>query len=83
MRRRPPEFDLEYDEDRAEGGLPRVDEASLARIEARLRTASRAGEGAAVSPVEVEVLLAALDALRRHETAGLGTAALDEDLLDT
>jgi hypothetical protein len=82
MGRRPPEFDLEYDERRAEAGRPRLDAGSLARVEARLRTAARAGEGADVSPLEVEVLLSALDALRRYEAEGLGTTSLDEDLLD-
>lgn len=63
MRHRPPEFDLDHDEERVRAGLPRLDEGALERIEARLRGAFRAGEGAVIAPAEVEALLAALDTL--------------------
>lgn len=79
MPRRPPEFDLDHDARRAECGLPRLDEDALARLEARLRDAFRAGEGAVIAPREVEPLLAALDTLRALEGESVPLAPTDED----
>jgi hypothetical protein len=77
MRHRPPEFDLDHDEARAEAGLPRLDDSTLERVDARLRAAFRAGEGAVVAPSEVEALLAALDTLRALSNEPRRSEALD------
>jgi hypothetical protein len=85
MPRRPPEFDLDHDALRADAGLPRLDEDALARLEARLRAAFRAGEGAVIAPREVEPLLAALETLRAVGEAhgqGVDDGDLDDALDD-
>ena len=82
MRHRPPEFDLDHDELRAEDGLPRLDENMLTRIEARLQLAFRTGEGAVIAPAEIEALLAALHTLHALSNDGARGASVDEDSLE-
>ena len=82
MRHRPPEFDLDHDELRAEDGLPRLDENMLTRIEARLQLAFLTGEGAVIAPAEIEALLAALHTLRALSNDGARGASVDEDSLE-
>ena len=82
MPRRPPEFDLDHDPLRADAGLPRLDEDALTRIEARLRAAFRAEEGAVIAPREIEPLLAALETLRAVGEAHARGFAGDGDAHD-
>ncbi len=79
MRHRPMEFDLDHEAGRVEDGLPRLDDDTLTRIEARLRVAHGAGGTVEIAAVEVEALLAALDTLRRLSNEGPRAALVEDD----